>query len=158
MDDDQHFQVSVTYSIKAKDRTAAAMKAYALGMPLTFSVKDAAGVAKDIRIDPNQTVDNTAEKKAVYGFLDGHRMTPGTLELVSTGSGRSSVVEHYGYRIDRRGDFLTNDAVPAGFKNRVARFNGGWGLWDPADDEDGFLLVRDSPDELTASATAHFGW
>jgi hypothetical protein len=56
-EDLDHFQVTVTYNVLAKDRLDAAKKAYALGaemLPYEFTVKDAAGVGEQVYLNQDQ--------------------------------------------------------------------------------------------------------
>ena len=52
----------------------------------------------------------------------------------------------WGYALHNRVDFAK--LAPKKLLERANKYQGNWVLWDPQDDEQGFLLVGDKPDEL----------
>lgn len=62
---------------------------------------------------------------------------------------RQQKAEAYGYKIVPSLDFYNNEKdVPAGLRKRAASYRGSFVLYDPDDDDEGFLLIGDDPEQL----------
>ncbi|ESY35734.1 hypothetical protein NKK48_30335 [Mesorhizobium sp. C386A] len=66
----------------------------------------------------------------------------------------TDVITNNGYRLDARAEF-ERQASPA-LVTRAKAYPGIFVLWDPNDDDDGYLIVGDSSIELEKEFTTHF--
>lgn len=57
-------------------------------------------------------------------------------------------LDWHGYKVVERAAFEATKELPAGLRERAARYEGDWVVYDPEDDCDGWLLVGDDPDAL----------
>ncbi|MGE0576124.1 MAG: hypothetical protein AB7F22_07680 [Reyranella sp.] len=64
-------------------------------------------------------------------------------------------IQDNGYRLDRRDTFAAAASLP--LVHRAEAYPGEWVLWDPNDDEDGYMIVGDDPEELGREFISHFG-
>jgi hypothetical protein len=62
------------------------------------------------------------------------------------------IVRSYDYRISTRFDFQRAIDAPYGLVARAANLQGSYVLWDPNDNEEGFMLVGDDPEVLAKEA------
>lgn len=60
-------------------------------------------------------------------------------------------VESYDYRIVSRSIFEQAN-LPLGLRNRASVYPGNWVVYDPLDDEDGYLLIMQDSDDLVRQA------
>jgi len=65
------------------------------------------------------------------------------------------IIELNGYRLDKRPVF-EQEAQPL-LVERAKEYDGEFVLWDPNDDEQGYLIVGSDQDELAFEFINHFG-
>lgn len=60
-----------------------------------------------------------------------------------------------GYKIMTRAEFETATDLPPGLKERAAKYTGGFVVYDPSDDDEGFMLIRDDRKTVIEDAVEH---
>lgn len=65
------------------------------------------------------------------------------------------ILESYDFKLVSRGDFESAGDVPNGLRDRVEGRDGAFVVYDPLDDDEGFLLVGDDAESLAAEAVSH---
>lgn len=65
------------------------------------------------------------------------------------------MLERYGYKLVDRPMFEAATDLPTGLLERAASTPGAYVVYDPDDNDEGFMLIRDNKDQLAKEAWEH---
>jgi hypothetical protein len=61
----------------------------------------------------------------------------------------------YDYKLVSRAEFDAATDLPAGLRERASQYEGSWVVYDPLNDDEGFLLVGNDREALAKEAYEH---
>jgi len=64
------------------------------------------------------------------------------------------ILESYDYKLVTRAEFETACDVPKGLRERAAALSGEFVIYDPLDDDEGYLLIGNDAEALAAECVA----